>query len=176
MRASSYLFAAGVVAAGVCAAWPFRQAQRLPSRPPGTVIALDLGLRGQDVTLEPSPPGAASPAVGLDEAALTERPDFQPASLSIPRPDLAKLAPAPEMPLAFAGGAESAPQPWPGAAARPQPRNYRLRDGDTLEWIAERFLGSRERAGELFAANQDVLARPDLLPVGTTIKLPPREY
>lgn len=124
--------------------------------------------------LEPSPPGAASPAVGLDETPALQRPDFQPASLTIPRPDLAKLAPAPEMPLAFADDSAGAQQSAAAAAARLKPRSYRLRDGDTLEWIAERFLGSRERAGELFTANQDVLARPDLLPVGTTIKIPPR--
>lgn len=56
-----------------------------------------------------------------------------------------------------------------------KPRPYRLRDGDTLEKIAERFLGSRERAGEIFEANRDALARPDLLPVGVTIVVPPRE-
>jgi len=123
--------------------------------------------------LEASPPGAASPAVGLEETPALQRPDFQPASLTIPRPEQAKLAPSPEMPLAFAADSGGAFQP---AAARSEPRSYRLRDGDTLEWIAERFLGSRERAGELFTANQDVLARPDLLPVGTTIKIPPREY
>jgi nucleoid-associated protein YgaU len=70
------------------------------------------------------------------------------------------------MPLAFAAESSAATQ------SPPQPRSYRLRDGDTLPWLAERYLGSRERAGELFTANQDVLTHPDLLPVGTTIKIP----
>jgi nucleoid-associated protein YgaU len=73
------------------------------------------------------------------------------------------------MPLAFAAESPAA------AASPPQPRTYRLRDGDSLEWLAERYLGSRERADDLFAANRDVLAQPDLLPVGTTIKIPPRD-
>jgi nucleoid-associated protein YgaU len=41
--------------------------------------------------------------------------------------------------------------------------------------IAERLLGDKERASEIFEANRNVLARPDLLPVGITIMLPPRE-
>jgi len=56
-----------------------------------------------------------------------------------------------------------------------RPRRYRLRDGDTLEKIAERFLANRGRAGEIFEANRDVLTRADLLPVGVTIVLPPRD-
>ena len=61
--------------------------------------------------------------------------------------------------------------------ARPQspPRPYRLRDGDTLESIAERLLGNGARASEIFEANRGVLARPDVLPVGVMIVLPPRE-
>jgi nucleoid-associated protein YgaU len=73
------------------------------------------------------------------------------------------------MPRAFAVGESIGPAP------PLPPRTYRLRDGDTLEWVAQRFLGTPERASELFAANRDVLARPDLLPVGVTIKLPQRE-
>jgi nucleoid-associated protein YgaU len=56
-----------------------------------------------------------------------------------------------------------------------QPRPYRLRDGDTLEKIAERLLGDPLRAIEIFAMNPGVLERPDLLPVGATIMLPPKD-
>ena len=56
-----------------------------------------------------------------------------------------------------------------------QPRPYRLRDGDTLEKIAERLLGNARRANEIFELNRGLLNRPDLLPVGATIMLPPRE-
>ena len=44
-----------------------------------------------------------------------------------------------------------------------------------LENLAERFLANRERAAEIFDSNRGVLARPDLLPVGVTIVLPPRD-
>jgi len=56
----------------------------------------------------------------------------------------------------------------------PPLRQYRLRDGDTVENVAERFLGSAARAKEIFEANREVLSRPDLLPVGKTIVLPPK--
>jgi nucleoid-associated protein YgaU len=54
-----------------------------------------------------------------------------------------------------------------------RPRTYVLRDGDTLEKLAERFLGSPARAVELYEANRPYLTQPDLLPVGVTIMIPP---
>ena len=45
-----------------------------------------------------------------------------------------------------------------------------------LEFLSQLHpLGNRERAGEIFDLNKSLLARPDLLPVGLTIMLPPRE-
>lgn len=55
---------------------------------------------------------------------------------------------------------------------RLSPREYRIRKSDTLADIAERYLGSSDRAGELFDANRDVLRSPDLLPVGTMLRIP----
>ena len=52
------------------------------------------------------------------------------------------------------------------------PRPYRIRDRDTLESIAKRFLGDANRAGELFDQNRGILARPDILPIGQTILIP----
>jgi nucleoid-associated protein YgaU len=184
VRASRLLIALGVLLAGVCAAWPFRQsAIRLP-QPPVAAIALDVSLRGRDVMLEPAPPGETSPAVGLASpspagfiptesipSAPESGPPVQTVSAVLTRPDLASLAPPPAMPAEFAT-IEPAHAP---SIPRPAPRTYRLRDGDTLEWVAERFLGNPQRWEELYAANRDVLTRSDLLPVGATIKLPPRE-
>jgi nucleoid-associated protein YgaU len=52
---------------------------------------------------------------------------------------------------------------------------HKIHDGDTLPALAQRFLGTAERAGEIFQANRDVLNRPDLLPIGLELKIPPRE-
>ena len=54
------------------------------------------------------------------------------------------------------------------------PRPYRIRDRDTLESIAKRFLGDAKRARELFDQNRGILARPDILPIGQTILIPQR--
>ncbi len=55
-----------------------------------------------------------------------------------------------------------------------EPRTHRVVDGDTLSKLAADYLGSAERYLEIFAANRDVLKRPDLLPIGMTLKIPPR--
>lgn len=168
-----------VVVAGLCAAWPFRQEQVARIEPPTLTAPLALPLRRPDVPLALAPRGEASPAIGLHasplaplaEAALT------PVARSI---ELTNLSPPPALPVSFQPNVEASPpsnwRPEPLTPARPpvKPRPYRLRDGDTLEKIAERLLGNRERAAEIFEANRDVLALPDLLPVGVTILIPPR--
>jgi nucleoid-associated protein YgaU len=52
-------------------------------------------------------------------------------------------------------------------------RTHRIVDGDTLEELAQRYLGSADRAREIFDANRDVLADPKLLPIGAELKMPP---
>ena len=165
MRALRILFVLGLVTLGLCAAWPFRRPAPRPDPPAQRPLTTDVPLRGRDVTLDASPPGAMSPAAELDELPAVRR-EIRPVSLTELRADSLKLAPPPAMPLDFAGAA---------SPAAPAYRTYRLRDGDTLESIAERYLGNRERAEELFALNRQALSRPDLLPVGTTIQIPPRE-
>jgi nucleoid-associated protein YgaU len=54
------------------------------------------------------------------------------------------------------------------------PRMHRLRDGDTLHRIAERYLGNPDRWQEILAANRDTLTSAELLPIGKSIRIPPR--
>jgi nucleoid-associated protein YgaU len=51
-------------------------------------------------------------------------------------------------------------------------RTHRIIDGDTLEELAKRYLGSADRSGELFNANRNVLADPKLLPIGVELRIP----
>lgn len=51
-------------------------------------------------------------------------------------------------------------------------RRHVIRDGDSLESLAERFLGNADRAGEIFDANRGLLTRRDLLPIGVEITIP----
>ena len=54
-------------------------------------------------------------------------------------------------------------------------RQHIVVDGDTLENLAARFLGERERYLEIFEINQDVLAAPRPLPLGIKLKIPIEE-
>lgn len=192
MRASQLACVAGVLGAGVLAAWPFRQ-YATHSAPPPAAMPLDLTLRQPDVTLQPSPPGDDSPAVGLDlvdergESVSIQPAVFSraaPAASRTGRPNLEDLGPPPELPIVFSP-ANALPPPaafvpqtgssprW--SARQSRPKQYKLRDGDTLEDLAQRHLGTRTRAEEIYAANRDVLASPDLLPVGLTIVIPPKQ-
>jgi nucleoid-associated protein YgaU len=56
----------------------------------------------------------------------------------------------------------------------PTARTHRIADGDSLVTLAERYLGSPDRALEIFEANRDVLSHPQLLPIGTELKIPPQ--
>ncbi|MDX1944777.1 MAG: tail protein X [Pirellulaceae bacterium] len=173
MRASRLFLAAGVLGAGVCAAWPFRL--RGPAVPlsTGEPLVADVAFRRADVVLDVRPLGDESPAEGLDSppAAALEPP-------TTPRPDLSSLGPAPELPIEF-GPVVPPPADWqpprrPLATPTPPARQHRLTDGDSLELLAQRYLGSTDRALEIFEANRDVLRVPDILPLGRVIRIPSR--
>lgn len=53
-------------------------------------------------------------------------------------------------------------------------RTHKIVDGDTLRTLSERYLGSPDRAWEIYEANRDVLPSPAVLPIGVQLKLPPR--
>jgi nucleoid-associated protein YgaU len=184
VRASRISLALGVMLAGLCAAWPFRHSAPLVPPPLPPAAPLELTLRRPDAPLELAPNNEVSPAIGLEAVARTSPAErIDPSAIARERVvDLANLAPPPALPVSFQPAAASPPandwrpEPLTGPA-RPaaKPRAYRIRDGDTLEKIAERLLGDRQRAAEIFEANREVLAQPDLLPVGVTILLPPRQ-
>jgi len=58
--------------------------------------------------------------------------------------------------------------------ADPPVQSHKITDGDTLDLLAERYLGSADRSMEIYEANRDVLPSPDLLPIGTLLRMPPR--
>jgi phage tail protein X len=185
VRPSRVFLAIGVVLLGLCAAWPYRQAPPPPAeRPSPPAQPLQLTIRRPDIPLELAPRIEVSPAEGMySPTSLHDDAPRAPAALSAAQTyALESLAPPPALPVSFQPAAPPVQtNEWrPDATARPAikprpPRPYRLRDGDTLEKIAERLLGDAQRAGDIFEANRNVLARPDLLPVGVKIMLPPRE-
>ena len=52
-------------------------------------------------------------------------------------------------------------------------RVYKIRDGDTLESIATKFLNDPGRSHDIYRANQELLPSPNALPIGTNIVVPP---
>jgi nucleoid-associated protein YgaU len=71
----------------------------------------------------------------------------------------------------------------PPAPPRPEPSkpkaerkvsfvHHRIADGDTLSSLALRYLGSSKRFSVIFEANRDRLQSPDLLPIGTELRIP----
>ena len=62
--------------------------------------------------------------------------------------------------------------PGPSAAVATVMVRHRIADGDSLPELAQRYLGDRRLYLELFEFNRDVLASPDVLPIGQEIKVP----
>ncbi len=70
------------------------------------------------------------------------------------------------------GTPERSPPPSLPAATETEKR-HKVVDGDTLEALAERYLGSAERAMEIYQINRDVMANPTLLPIGVELRVDP---
>lgn len=182
VRSLRILLVLGLVLVGLVAAWPFRRSAPPAPLPTSTRSVLDVPLRRPDVALEVSVASQASPASELhQDPAETLSPEH--VAHRVLRPDLESLAPPPALPPDFgtlAAGLETSRRQWQPARMKlplssPAMRRHRLTDGDSLERLAERYLGSATRADEIFAANRDVLSEPDLLPLGRIIRIPPRE-
>ncbi len=177
-RAARVLAVGGLLAVGLLLALPFRRrCVGTGSYPNASDVVVDVPLRRPDVTPEIGPAGMVSPA--FPSAGESQGPNEFERS---PRPELVALGPLPELPGQF-GPAGAGPHPtqrrdWKPARlklpdARPKERRHRLTDGDTLERLADRYLGNPARAPEIFAINGDLLTAPDLLPLGKIIRIPP---
>jgi len=51
---------------------------------------------------------------------------------------------------------------------------HKIVDGDTLDSLAEKYLGSANRGTEIYELNRDLLSTPDVLPIGVELKIPGR--
>ncbi|MDZ7620299.1 MAG: LysM peptidoglycan-binding domain-containing protein [Patescibacteria group bacterium] len=54
------------------------------------------------------------------------------------------------------------------------PRTHTVVDGDTLSGLAARYLGAADRYLDIYQWNSDVLANPDVLPIGQLLRIPPK--
>lgn len=100
-------------------------------------------------------------------------------TLAVPPPPLldvqqvdaqpAVVAPAARSPAVAAAAPPPSAAGWTGV----QQATHVVRDGDDLTGIATRVYGHPAAAAAVWAANRDILADPNLLPIGAELKLPP---
>ena len=63
--------------------------------------------------------------------------------------------------------------PGPGPIG-PSGRTHIVIDGDSLQRLADRYLDDPARSDEIYQLNRDLLASPDLLPIGVELRIPDR--
>lgn len=191
-RISPRLLGLALMILGLCAAIPFRRSPD-PSGPAEARRANSESIqwRSNDFTLEVVTPAATragspyddqrstSPAFGgtagqaqasLDQIPTHQRPFTQPSPAP---PALAEVYSAAEP-----GGDHPGVLGLPAAGTSvPSPQSvaitHRIADGDTLETLAEKHLGSRLRWTEIYNANPGILDDPEVLPLGVTIVILP---
>ena len=109
-------------------------------------------------------------------AAVAQAPDLNGtyrSTLQVPPPPLLDAQSPP--PAAASWDVQTQPQAPASTAAVQEPAasTYVIRDGDDLAGISSRFYGHPGAAAAVWSANRDRIPNPDLLPIGTEIRLPP---
>ncbi len=131
-------------------------------------VSLAIGQSTNPVAVQKAvhPPGAIVP-IPLPEAwaemvHVTPTPTPRPAELDEPSSSLPDSEPAPMA------------APAPPCVSPPKSVVHRVVEGETLEGIAEQYLGDRTRLYEIFDCNRDQLTHPDVLPLGAMLRIPPQ--
>lgn len=79
---------------------------------------------------------------------------------------------APVAPKADFGNVQSGVASTARTVEPPAPATYTVARGDSLSKIAKKVLGDANRWREIFDANRDQIANPDLIQPGQVLKLP----
>lgn len=193
---------AGIVILAICAALPFLRGKS-PRPQTKKSVARDRQANEKfEVSLHMTPAAKNSSAIrveGEDRQVVVTPPatgsvDTKAAGANTPKspqeiaaPD---FSPPPDLPIGYRSpfdlkplqqGAEGASDK--NAVSRPAtakddenaaPRRHKIVDGDTLQGLAEKYLGDRNRYMEIYEANRDALPSPEVLPIGFEIVIPPR--
>lgn len=167
-RKPKIIAALAVLAAGVCLALPWRRSEPLPDA--AFPVAKETPRVGATVTTvnqtASSPAPLPTQSIGLSGPALPSPSPF--VGVSLPTP--ASVTPPARLPFA--------PPALPGvhlllpSEEVPSERIHIIDRGDSLEYLAKRYLGDEGRAVELFDLNRQVLDNPHLLPIGAELKIP----
>ncbi len=177
MEQSVKIAAAGcVLLCGVAVAMMFRH--ELPSTGDGLPLPNQI-----DLALDrPLLSGSYQPPVALVERPLpTPRRAnrnvtiLTPMDPGAPPPPLGEDYPTPRASQSSRWGTAIRPAFPKASAENVSRRLHRIIDGDTLQLLAARYLGSEDRAMEIFEANRNLLSSPNVLPIGSLLKIPPRQ-
>ena len=117
-------------------------------------------------------PGATTAAISESKDGAQGQPTFQKSF----HPVAALLEPIEDVPPETADDDNAQPPYDTTIVENGSAMAHRVVDGDTLSRLATRYLGRGERYLEIFELNRDVLTKPDLLPIGVTLKIPPRYH
>jgi hypothetical protein len=162
-----------VLLGGVCAALLFRS-DRSQSATPTAGVDNKILLRYRTDTSGSSRQSGANPAIGTSSA-MPERPATVviPLDRHEPPPALSPDYPETKQPPSSHWGLPMGRMLPVAAMSDQAARTHRVVDGDTLESLAERYLGASARAEEIQAVNRDLLPDPKLLPIGVELRIPP---
>jgi nucleoid-associated protein YgaU len=181
-RSARIVLAAGVVLGGIVLAMLFRrplnEVRSPKGRPQGQLVLREHGgaqvaeLSAADrpaAQIEPS--AVPSPSPGTPGRSTSGLVPIDPIE---PPPALARSYPH------WLPGTVARSGPTGGFASRqnaphvPSVLTHKIVDGDTLDGLAERYLGDADRYLEIYEANRQVLPSPELLPIGAVLRIPLR--
>lgn len=178
------ILAAGVVIGlGLLAALPYQKPTEppVPYRRGSAEDGARLMLRNQDIILQVSSRMEESPAPSLpvrpaSTSAVGDR-STTPLSESPQLPDLPMEYRSLLDPNSTQPNVKLSPAPGRVLGTTPAPtyREHLIVNGDTLERLAERYLGTATRASDILELNRDQLGDGTLLPINAIIKIPLRE-
>lgn len=166
-----------VISAGACAALPFRnEAVDLPGNP-----ATDVPLQHDEMPREQL---QLNLSIAASPPQPTEVPELnsQPATLERSTTNTVVLETSPVSindPPKIASRFEPFVATFPAETQKSTPsrspmiidRLHRIVDGDTLESLAEKYLGDAERWREILDQNKSLLTSRDLLPIGDNLRI-----
>lgn len=138
-----------------------------PTQPARLSGAIETSLSDLEGTADPlaGSPSAEMQIPPCEPPALGDDPWRPSTRVASYQADIKTARPRPKTPPAAAS-------PRHENAARQAYLTHRIADGDTLSGLAQHYLGSSKRFLEIFTANRDRLASPDLLPIGVELRIP----
>lgn len=125
--------------------------------------------------MEPRPEDRRQPTILLPSSAASEAPPCTPEGCSVPSTCRPAVDAEEQISWGTAAGVKMPElRSPPGGNEDRATRTHTVVDGDTLPDLARRYLGAAERYLEIYQWNSDVLANPDVLPIGQLLRIPSR--